>query len=273
MEAAEEVAALAAVFGDDLVVEEAPPPGPAGGSGLSILLRAPADAASPGAGTWALAVTLPAGYPSRPPVATVQPAGPAPVPRAAASSATAALAAAIADRHAAVPGTECVLWVYHTAAELTAAAAAAGAGDAGRPLAPAPSPPRRRRRKRAWVWFHHIKSETKKAAIVSFSVDCGVSGVCKPGFPGVLFVSGPSPAVDECLRRVKGLSWQAVQVRLEEEESDDDDDDDGAGGGGGPGSRPSVLMLGEGDMSALAELQRAAGLDVQFRSAILKLPP
>lgn len=37
---------------------------------------------------------------------------------------------------------------------------------------------------RAVIWFHHIKSTTKRKAIVGSARDMNVRGCSKPGFPG-----------------------------------------------------------------------------------------
>lgn len=72
------------------------------------------------------------------------------------------------------------------------------------------------RLKRVFIWFHHIKSRTKKRWIVEWSRELGCGGICKPGFPGAMYVEGPAHAVDELVARLKGLPWQAMIVRHEE---------------------------------------------------------
>jgi hypothetical protein len=46
-----------------------------------------------------------------------------------------------------------------------------------------------------------------------------VSGVTKPGYPGVLVYSGPANAVREHVNELKGQNWAAFQVRMEADEA------------------------------------------------------
>ena len=45
-----------------------------------------------------------------------------------------------------------------------------------------------------------------------------VSGITKPGYPGVLVYSGPYTAVTEHVNDLKAKNWQAFQVRYEGDE-------------------------------------------------------
>ncbi|KAK4549002.1 hypothetical protein LTR36_008775 [Oleoguttula mirabilis] len=67
------------------------------------------------------------------------------------------------------------------------------------------------------VWLHHLLNTNKrKQALSPSSPD--VSGVTKPGYPGVLLYSGPAKAVHEHVNELKQQNWQAFQVRLESDE-------------------------------------------------------
>jgi hypothetical protein len=66
------------------------------------------------------------------------------------------------------------------------------------------------------VWFHHIKNTNKRKNIVAWARELGIGGYSKPGFPGVLIAEGHSVDVREYLSRIRGLSWQAMQVRGEQ---------------------------------------------------------
>ncbi|KAK5137979.1 hypothetical protein LTR08_005776 [Meristemomyces frigidus] len=67
------------------------------------------------------------------------------------------------------------------------------------------------------VWLHHLLNTNKrKLALSPPSRD--VSGVTKPGYPGVLVYSGPARPVHDHVNELKQQNWQAFQVRLESEE-------------------------------------------------------
>lgn len=67
------------------------------------------------------------------------------------------------------------------------------------------------------VWLHHLLNTNKRKQALS-PPSPGVSGITKPGYPGVLVYSGPAEAVHEHVSELRQLNWQAFQVRLESEE-------------------------------------------------------
>lgn len=67
------------------------------------------------------------------------------------------------------------------------------------------------------VWLHHLLNTNKRK--LALSPDPSVSGITKPGYPGVLMYSGPAKAVREHVNELKGQNWAAFQVRLEEAEA------------------------------------------------------
>lgn len=67
------------------------------------------------------------------------------------------------------------------------------------------------------VWLHHLLNTNKRKQALSPAHNT-VSGVTKPGYPGVLLYSGPEAAVREHVNELKGLNWAAFQVRMESEE-------------------------------------------------------
>lgn len=72
---------------------------------------------------------------------------------------------------------------------------------------------------RCLIWFHHIKSLTKRKHIVTWAGELGISGFCKPGFPGIIVAEGKQADVEEYIRRIWQLRWQAMSVRAEEHDA------------------------------------------------------
>jgi len=72
------------------------------------------------------------------------------------------------------------------------------------------------RRATILVWLHHLLNTNKRRQALSPART--VSGVTKPGYPGILLYSGPEAAVREHVNELKGLNWAAFQVRMESDE-------------------------------------------------------
>ncbi|KAF1947178.1 hypothetical protein EJ02DRAFT_417774 [Clathrospora elynae] len=69
------------------------------------------------------------------------------------------------------------------------------------------------------IWLHHLLNTNKrKLALSPPPSSSPISGLTKPGYPGILVYSGPSSAVTEHVNTLKAQNWQAFQVRYEEEE-------------------------------------------------------
>ncbi|SMR56491.1 unnamed protein product [Zymoseptoria tritici ST99CH_3D1] len=68
------------------------------------------------------------------------------------------------------------------------------------------------------IWLHHLLAQSKrKLALHPSSQSQHISGLTKPGYPGVMMFSGERQAVREHVAELKGQKWAAFQVRLEEE--------------------------------------------------------
>lgn len=67
------------------------------------------------------------------------------------------------------------------------------------------------------VWLHHLLNTNKRK--MALSPAASVSGVTKPGYPGVLVYSGPANAVRDHVNELKDQNWAAFQVRLEVDEA------------------------------------------------------
>ncbi|SPO20078.1 uncharacterized protein UTRI_00473_B [Ustilago trichophora] len=68
---------------------------------------------------------------------------------------------------------------------------------------------------RALFWSHHLKAPSKLKDFNNWCPELGVWGVVRVGYPGYLCFEGESSAVDEMVRRVKGLQWHAIQLRVQ----------------------------------------------------------
>lgn len=66
------------------------------------------------------------------------------------------------------------------------------------------------------IYLHHLLNTNKRKQALS-PPSPGVSGITKPGYPGVLIYAGPKHAVYEHVNELKQLNWAAFQVRLEDD--------------------------------------------------------
>lgn len=65
----------------------------------------------------------------------------------------------------------------------------------------------------ALIWFHHIKSFTKRKHILSSAQELDIRGFCKPGFPGIIVCEGLESDVADFISSIRQLKWQAMSVR------------------------------------------------------------
>ena len=69
------------------------------------------------------------------------------------------------------------------------------------------------------IWLHHLLNTNKRKLALHPTISPEmVSGVTKPGYPGVLLYTGAKEAVEEHVRELKGQNWQAFSVRYEGDE-------------------------------------------------------
>ena len=68
------------------------------------------------------------------------------------------------------------------------------------------------------IWLHHLLATAKRKQALDppKSTHGTVSGITKPGYPGLMIFSGPAAEVEEHVQALKGMNWQAFQVRYEE---------------------------------------------------------
>lgn len=67
------------------------------------------------------------------------------------------------------------------------------------------------------IWLHHLLATSKRKLAVA--PNSAVSGITKPGYPGVMLFTGPAAAVRNHVETLKQENWQAFQIRLEEDEA------------------------------------------------------
>ncbi|OAG06664.1 uncharacterized protein CC84DRAFT_610618 [Paraphaeosphaeria sporulosa] len=65
------------------------------------------------------------------------------------------------------------------------------------------------------IWLHHLLALGKRKLALS---PTSISGITKPGYPGIMLFSGPTAAVTDHVNTLKAEHWQAFQVRYEEAE-------------------------------------------------------
>jgi hypothetical protein len=60
---------------------------------------------------------------------------------------------------------------------------------------------------RRLLHFHHIKSSKKKRSITEWASELKLQGMCKPGYPGLLFIEGDESNCEDYVHRLKRLRW------------------------------------------------------------------
>jgi mannose-6-phosphate isomerase-like protein (cupin superfamily) len=71
------------------------------------------------------------------------------------------------------------------------------------------------------IWLHHLLATGKRKLAISPTGPQAseVTGITKPGYPGVMIFSGPAAAVEAHVQELKSQRWQAFQVRYEGDET------------------------------------------------------
>ncbi|KIV84341.1 hypothetical protein PV11_00125 [Exophiala sideris] len=85
------------------------------------------------------------------------------------------------------------------------------------------------------IWLHHLLNTSKRKLAITPSVTpsfttpnkkganvatvvSGISGITKPGYPGIMIFSGSKDLVDSHVRELRAQNWQAFQVRWDSED-------------------------------------------------------
>lgn len=67
------------------------------------------------------------------------------------------------------------------------------------------------------IWLHHLLNTNKrKLATTPSTRSTDITGITKPGYPGIILYSGNEHTVTDHVAELKKQRWQAFQVRLEE---------------------------------------------------------
>lgn len=118
---------------------------------------------------------------------------------------------------------------------------------------------------RRLIWFHHIKSPTKRKHISEWGKELRLAGYSKPGYPGVIICEGLEEDANEFVHRLRQLRWKAMAVRGEEQEALQQGQSlDSVRKFSGH----QIVELDEGGMSELASACKAAGLERLFLTAM-----
>lgn len=71
------------------------------------------------------------------------------------------------------------------------------------------------------IWLHHLLNTNKRKLALKPSINMDqVSGITKPGYPGILVYSGTTAAIDAHVSELRNQRWQAFQIRLEDVSED-----------------------------------------------------
>ncbi|KAI1824612.1 hypothetical protein F4861DRAFT_254241 [Xylaria intraflava] len=66
------------------------------------------------------------------------------------------------------------------------------------------------------IWLHHLLNTNKRKLALNPSWAGGeISGITKPGYPGVLIFSGERRAVESHVSELRNQRWQAFQIRYD----------------------------------------------------------
>ncbi|KAI0429718.1 hypothetical protein F5Y09DRAFT_249737 [Xylaria sp. FL1042] len=66
------------------------------------------------------------------------------------------------------------------------------------------------------IWLHHLLNTNKrKLALNPSMAGSEISGITKPGYPGVMIFSGERSAVDSHVLELRNQRWQAFQIRYD----------------------------------------------------------
>ncbi|KAK5467411.1 hypothetical protein LTS15_000383 [Exophiala xenobiotica] len=78
------------------------------------------------------------------------------------------------------------------------------------------------------IWLHHLLATSKRKLAVAPTTtmhmhaqgheSISISGLTKPGYPGIMLFSGTRDLVDAHVQELKALNWQAFQVRYDSDE-------------------------------------------------------
>lgn len=66
------------------------------------------------------------------------------------------------------------------------------------------------------IWLHHLLATGKRK--LALAPSSSISGITKPGYPGVMVFTGPAGEVGAHVQELKSQRWQAFQVRYEGDE-------------------------------------------------------
>ncbi|KAH7039841.1 uncharacterized protein B0I36DRAFT_357227 [Microdochium trichocladiopsis] len=103
--------------------------------------------------------------------------------------------------------------------------------------------------------INHNTTTTMPPTSSSSSSSSTITGLTKPGYPGILVYSGPSELVAAHVAELRAQRWQAFQVRYDSDDHEDDQDHISTAVGGG--ERGPGRSSGEAKSSRQGPTQRA----------------
>lgn len=71
------------------------------------------------------------------------------------------------------------------------------------------------------IWLHHLLNTNKRKLALNPTVSnpaAPISGLTKPGYPGILVFSGPKSSVDAHVGELRAQRWQAFQIRYDSQD-------------------------------------------------------
>lgn len=77
---------------------------------------------------------------------------------------------------------------------------------------------------RLWIYSHHLRSKTKRQAIVKSARQLNLTGFSRPGKPGIICVEGWKRNTEDFWKYIRSMVWKKISIRTSEVKTIDSGD-------------------------------------------------